>query len=101
MMNSQDDAQDFDHSGDWQIIESLLTPTEAHMLKSCLAAAGVPADAGDTNVVQAQDLWFNAMGGVRLRVPQAYVAEAQEVIAAFRRGDFALGDDFDAGESPG
>ena len=81
--------------GDMKIVAHHLTPTEAHMLCSCLQAAGVPAETGDTNLVQAYELLAIAVGGACLRVPEQFVLEAMDVIAAFKRGEFALGGDFD------
>jgi len=69
------------------------------MLCSCLNAGGVPAEAGDTNLVQAHSLLAGAVGGASIRVPANYVAEARELIAAFKRGDFALDEDFNSDES--
>jgi len=83
------------YHGDMQIVARYLTPTEAHMLCSCLQAAGVPAETGDTNLVQAHSLLAGAVGGACLRVPAQFVPEAMEVIAAFKRGEFALDEDFD------
>lgn len=84
-----------EYEGDMTIVAKYLTPTEAHMLCSCLNAAGIPADAGDTNTVQAHSLLSIAVGGARVRVPSAHEAEAREVIAAYHRGEFALDEDFD------
>lgn len=70
------------------------------MLCACLQAAGIQADAGDANLVQANSLLTIAVGGASVRVHSSQIAEAREVLAAFRRGDFELGDDFDPGESP-
>lgn len=81
--------------GDWVILENHLTPTEAHLFCACLHSAGLQADAGDTQVVQANPLIAIAVGGASVRVHVSQVAEAREVLAAFRRGDFELGDDFD------
>ena len=49
----------------------------------------------DAQLVQTDALLIPALRGARLRVPAMRVAEAQAVIAAFKRGDFALGDDFE------
>ncbi|MDZ7937286.1 MAG: hypothetical protein U5M53_02970 [Rhodoferax sp.] len=86
--------------GDMVILERDLEPTEAHMLVSCLAAAGIHADAGDTNIVQMHSLLSIAVGGACIRVPQSQQIEALAVLAAYRRGDFALDDDFDPGTGP-
>jgi hypothetical protein len=93
-----DDAQPY--LGDMVILEKGLEPTEAHMLVACLAAAGIHADAGDTNMVQMHTLLSIAMGGASVRVAQSQQIEAKAVLAAYRRGDFALDDDFDPGVGP-
>ncbi len=80
---------------DWEILERHLDPTEANLLCNCLHAAGITASAGDTNIVQAHSLLSLAIGGACLRVPGDQLTEARAVLAAFRRGEFALDDDFD------
>jgi hypothetical protein len=85
------------YHGDMQTVARHLTPTEAHMLVSFLRVAGIPAEAGDTNLVQANVLLSPAMGGACVRVPADSVAEANDLIAARKRGDFTLDVDFDAG----
>jgi hypothetical protein len=87
-----------EYQGDMTMVARYLTPTEAHLLCSCLHAAGVPAEAGDTHLVQAHSLLTGAVGGANVRVPANFVAEALEIIAAFKRGDFALDDDFNPGD---
>jgi hypothetical protein len=81
--------------GDMVILERGLDPTEAHILVACLGAAGIQADAGDTNIVQMHALLSIAVGGACVRVPESQRGEAQAVLAAYRRGDFALDDDFE------
>ena len=85
--------------GDMVLLERGLMPTEAHLLVSCLRAAGIEASAGDTNVVQANSLLTIALGGSNIRVPSLQAQEASAVLAAYRRGEFALGEDFDYGDS--
>lgn len=98
-ITSQDEQQEQAYLGDMVILERGLTPTEAHMLSSCLRSAGILADAGDTHIVQAHSLLSLALGGASVRVPSSQLAEAREIIVAFRRGDFALGEDFDPEET--
>jgi hypothetical protein len=83
--------------GDMVILVRDLDPTEAHILASCLAAAGIHADPGDVDTVRGNSLWSIAMGGAKIRVPQSQLAQAQQILQAFNRGEFALGDDFDTG----
>lgn len=89
--------------GDWTLLERNLTPTEAHLLSACLQSAGLQAEAGDVNLVQANALLSVAVGGASVRVPESQLAEAQAVLAAFRRGEFTLREDFDpnTGDMPG
>ncbi|MCF8197448.1 MAG: DUF2007 domain-containing protein [Sulfuritalea sp.] len=89
------------YHGDMTIVVRNLDAIEAHMLCSCLRAAGVPADSGDTNLVQMHSLLTIAVGGACVRVPENYLAEANEIIDAFKSGAFQLDEDFDfhAGES--
>ncbi|HET8870443.1 MAG TPA: hypothetical protein VFM48_08360 [Aquabacterium sp.] len=84
--------------GDMVLLASNLKPTEAHILASCLASAGIQAVTGDTNTVQANSLWSIALGGAKVRVPQSQLLEAKLVLNAFRRGDFILREDFDVGD---
>jgi hypothetical protein len=86
------------YQGDLTVVARHLTATEAYLLASCLNAAGVPAETADTNFVQTNSLLIGAVGGASVRVPANFVSEAQNVIAAFRRGDFALSDDFNPDE---
>ncbi|MCW5623456.1 MAG: DUF2007 domain-containing protein [Burkholderiales bacterium] len=83
------------YHGDLVIVAKRLMPTEAHLLSSCLQAAGIPAETGDTHFVQAYSLLAIAVGGASVRVPAAFAAEAREVIAAYQRGEFRLDEDFD------
>jgi hypothetical protein len=74
-------------------------PTQALIVQGCLVAAGVPAVVADANLVQTHFLWANALGGVRIRVPECYMDEALAIIAAFDRGEFALTDETDVGNA--
>ncbi|MDI1258522.1 hypothetical protein [Aquabacterium sp.] len=38
---------------------------------------------------------MSPVGGAKLRVRQAFVEEALSIIDAYKRGEFALDDDFD------
>lgn len=81
------------YEGDFVTVGRFLNPTDAHVVCACLQAGGVPAFVADANLVQMHSLIGVAVGGARILVPEARVAEAMEIIAAFNRGDFALPDD--------
>ena len=84
-----------DYLGDWVVVAQYLSYTEVHLLRSLLRGAGIPAEVTDAQLVQTDALLIPALRGASLRVPAAYVTDAHEIVAAFKRGDFALGDDFE------
>ena len=83
--------------GDWVTVAQYLSYTEVHILRSCLEAAGIPAEVADAQLVQTDALLTPAMRGASVRVPANYAGEARKIIGAYRRGDFRLDDDFDPG----
>jgi hypothetical protein len=89
---------DDNYEGDYVTVAQYLNPTDAHIVSMCLEAAGITAIVADANLVQTNSLWAIAVGGVRIRVPEMHVAEAEDVIAAFNRGDYALADEEDSGQ---
>lgn len=61
-------------------------PWEAHILRARLAAEGIPATvAGDQHIIANWPLSV-ALGGAALQVPSAYLAQAQEIVAAYHAG---------------
>ncbi len=84
-----------DYQGDWVMVARYLSFTEVHLLKSRLESAGIPALVGDAHLIQTDALLTPAMRGANVRVPAAHVREALEIVAAFKRGDFRLDEDFD------
>lgn len=91
---SQDESV---YEGDMVLLERGLSPQEAQVLTGFLRSVDIAAETGDTNTVQANSLLAIALGGASIRVPASRLQEAQELLFAFRRGDFELGDDFDTG----
>lgn len=83
--------------GDLQAVATFFNAADAQVLLSCFRVSGVPALLADANLIQTYSLLTPAIGGVRILVPAAYVAQAQEVLATFERGDLRLDDDTDVG----
>lgn len=77
------------------VVAQRFTPTEAHILRGCLEAAGIPATVSDANLVQADNWLTTAIGGVRVNVPQAFLAQARTVIDALEAGQLDLDADAD------
>jgi len=78
--------------GDFVRVATCADPTEAHLLKGVLEAAGTQAMVMDANVVQANTWMTQALGGVRVMVPAAQARQATETLAQYRAGAFALED---------
>ena len=56
-------------------------PYEAQIARARLDSEGIPAFVADEQTINMQWLYSNAMGGVRLQVPSAYVERAKEILA--------------------
>lgn len=91
------ESDDDRYEGDFVTLARFLDPIQAQVACGCLEASGVPAMVADANLVQTNALWSIAIGGARVLVPASRLGEAEAVMAAFRRGDFALRDDDDPG----
>lgn len=62
-------------------------PYEAHLAKSRLDAEGIPAFIADEHTINMQWLYSNALGGVRLQVPEAYAEDARRILDEDREQD--------------
>jgi hypothetical protein len=80
------------------VVAKCLVPTDAYVLQGCLVAGGVPAVVADANHVQADLLIAPALGGVRILAPAEYLQQAEEILAAYERGDYQLDENTDVGE---
>lgn len=74
-----------------------LIPMQASLVQGCLVASGIPAVLADVHLMQTDLLLAPALGGVRILAPRDYLDQAQAVLAAFERGEFALDEDTDVG----
>ncbi len=54
---------------------------EAHIARAKLESEGIPAFVADEHTITADWLYSNAMGGVRLQVPDAFVEQARTILA--------------------
>jgi len=64
-------------------------PYEAHIAKTRLDSEGIPSFIVDEHTINMQWLYSNALGGVRLQVPEAYAEVALAVLAENREKDLA------------
>ncbi|NAR99351.1 DUF2007 domain-containing protein [Acinetobacter haemolyticus] len=64
----------------WIIVKSFSFPYEAQIAKTQLEAAGIPAQIENEHTINMNWLYSNALGGVRLLVPNAYEDEAKMIL---------------------
>jgi len=62
-------------------IASFSSPLEAHIAKASLEAAEIPVFIADEHTINMYWLYSNAIGGVRVLVPNEYAVEAKELIS--------------------
>lgn len=74
-------------------------PIEAHIARGLLASHDVDAHLDDEHLALANWEWRLAMGGVKLRVPEAQAQRAREILHAAESGEYALVDDTAASET--
>lgn len=58
------------------VVRTFSSVPDAHVARSVLDAAGVPAHLADANIIAADWLYSNAVGGVKLLVPSDRLDEA-------------------------
>jgi hypothetical protein len=71
---------------------------EAHIIRARLQAEGLLATLADEHLVSMDWLYSNAIGGVRVQVPEREVPRALAVLAAVSRGEYALEEDLPYGD---
>jgi len=76
------------------VVYTAAGPGRADIIKSALVAAGIPAETSREGAGAAYGLVVGPLGMVDILVPEEDAAQAEELLAAMRRGD--LSDDNDA-----
>lgn len=64
----------------WITILTFTYPHEAHLPKSVLEAEGIPVFLKDELTSQVHNFYSNAIGGVKLQVPEAELEKAYELL---------------------
>ena len=65
----------------WVVAETYSFPYEAQIAKTQLEAAEIPARIENEHTINMDLLYSNALGGVRLLVPEIYANEAKALLA--------------------
>jgi hypothetical protein len=63
-------------------IASFRETHSAHIARAKLEAAGIPAFVADEHLVGVQWFYSDAIGGVKIQVPDSFAEEAREIVAA-------------------
>lgn len=71
-------------------VAAYIDPIEGQLALGLLQAEGIPARLDDTGTAIANWEWRLAIGGMRLRVPDAQAMHARRVLAALDAGEYAL-----------
>ncbi len=87
-------------SDDLVMLARFIDVSSAYLLQSRLDAEGVPSIVADA--LAYQNVLFGAgIGGVRVLVPESYLARAADIKARIDRGDYTLDDKADIDRSDG
>ncbi|MFW2163126.1 DUF2007 domain-containing protein [Acinetobacter beijerinckii] len=65
----------------WIVVQSFSFPYEAHIAKTQLEAAGIPARIENEHTINMDWLYSNALGGVRVLVLESNLEEARALLA--------------------
>ncbi len=76
--------------GDLVTIASYPDAIKAHLARGRLEAEGIPAVVADEYYISANWMMSNAIGGVKVQVPERFVASAAQVLRELDAGDFEL-----------
>jgi hypothetical protein len=76
--------------GDFVTVAEFWDPVEANLLRTLLESAGVYVHLWGEHLGIAHTFLSVASGGTKVQVPENQVEQAQEIIAAFKRGELAL-----------
>lgn len=76
------------------VVYTAASPGEADVVKGALVAAGIPAETSREGAGAAYGFTVGPLAMVDILVPADHAAQAEELLAAMRRGD--LSDDSDA-----
>lgn len=75
------------------IVARYADPLEAQIARGLLQAEGIYAHLGDEHAALANWEWRLAIGGAKLRVPEAQAGRARRILQAIDAGEYAIDDD--------
>lgn len=64
----------------YRTVATFSFPHEAHIVRAMLEAEGIPAIVADEHTINMDWLYSNALGGVKVQVPEAMLADAAEIL---------------------
>jgi hypothetical protein len=69
-------------------LESFTSPWDAHIVRALLESEGIPATVAHEGHIGLNWALSQALGGVKLQVPEAFAERAQQVLADYHAGKF-------------
>lgn len=76
--------------GELVTVASYTDAIQAHLARGRLEAEGIEAEVADEHYVSANWMMSNALGGVKLRVPERMAERAAQILRELEAGEFAL-----------
>jgi len=73
-------------------VSSHSLPYEAHLDRGRLESEGIPAFVADEHTINMQWLYSNALGGVRVQVPEQFAEQALEILRGPAEGESVVED---------
>jgi len=74
-------------------VRHLSNPLTANLLRACLESHGIYVHLWGEHLGAANIVFSTITGGMRIQVPRIQVAQAEEVITAWERGEMVIGDE--------
>jgi hypothetical protein len=68
-------------TGRFIVVRNFLNAHEAYVARGLLESAGIPTVVADDSVIGLNWLLSSAVGGVKVLVPEGYLAEAEDILA--------------------
>jgi hypothetical protein len=83
-----------EHSGEELVtVATTFDLVEAEMLENQLAAEGFEVFLADDNIVGVMNLLANAVGGIKIKVPESQAEEAARFVEDFRNAEIVFDED--------
>lgn len=92
-LNNTEELDIIEKIDPWVTVDQFISPQEAHILAGRFESEGIPVVLGNEHIISVNWFLSNAIGGVRVRVPQSYVKQANIIISEDKSGKYEIPDE--------